>query len=118
MTHRRIRPLLIAAPMAVLALSFAITPASALTDCSQAAHAFATYQVSLITPLKKLESCIKETLAKSKAKADLDTADKKPVNWSSCRATAARYARDASSVPAPDLAELHRCVKASIKDFN
>jgi hypothetical protein len=118
MTHRRFRPLLIAAPLAVLAASVASAPASALTDCSQAAHAFATYQISLITPLKKLESCLKEALANSKAKADLDAAEKNPVNWSSCRATAARYAKDASSVPVRDLAELHHCVKASIKDFN
>jgi hypothetical protein len=117
MTHRRFRPLLIAAPLAMLAIAFGGTPASAATGCSRAAHAYATYQISLITPLKKLESCIKETLAKSGKKSDLNGDNKKPINWSGCRATAARYAQDASAVSAKDLVELHRCVKASMKDF-
>lgn len=121
MTPRILPPLLLAASVAALGALVAASPASAETGCARAAHAYATKEISLVDPLKKLQACIKDRLGK-KAGADDAKADEKakktPVNWSNCQATAARYARDDKSVSDEQLAELHTCVTETIKDFH
>lgn len=93
------------------------TPASAAVTCASAAHAYATQQIALVDPLKTLQGCIRVRLDKIEDKPATDAPKKADINWGRCRATAARYARDADTVPATELIELNGCVTQAIKDF-
>lgn len=120
MKLRIIGPFLVAAPCAALAVSLAATPAaSADVLCSQAARAYATLEISLIDPLKKLQGCIKDRLDKAKDKPDpKDVKEPKTLNdWQSCRAIAARYASDPDTVTTKQFVEFDACVAQSIKEF-
>lgn len=120
MKLRIVGPFLLAAPCAALALSTAATPAaSADVLCSRAAHGYATLQISLIDPLKKLRSCIKDRLDTAKAKPDTkdSTASPTTINWQSCRSIAARYSSDPETVTTKQFVELDACVAQSIKEF-
>jgi hypothetical protein len=119
MKLRIIGPLLVAAPCAALAVSSTATPASAAdAGCAGAAHAYATQEISLIDPLKKLQSCIQARLDKAKDKPDDTSAKKEKINWHGCRATAARFSTDPDTVTTKQLVEFKACVDATIKDFH
>ncbi len=120
MTPSILRPLLLAAPLAALATTVAAPPASSADVlCSRAAHAYATIEISLIDPLKKLQGCIKDRLEKAKDKPDEKgvKAPKHLNDWQACRAIAARYASDPETVTTKQFAELGACVDQSIKEF-
>ncbi len=115
MKLRNLRPFPVAAPVAALAASIAATPAEAAAGCTQAAHAYATQEISLIDPLKTLQGCIKERLDKAK---DKNVAKPEKINWQNCRAIAARYSHEPDAVTTRQFVELGACVDRTIKDFH